>query len=386
MLQINRYWEDLNVLQMNREEARAHYIPYGDEQAARAGKRGRSPYYQLLNGMWKFQYYRSVTEVPEAFYGANADTSAWDDLIVPSCWQVKGYDQLQYTNLNYPFPCDPPYVPDENPAGLYVREFNIADPWQSKDKYIVFEGVSACFYLWVNGEFAGYSQGSRMPSEFNITALLRPGKNRIAVMVLKWCDGSYLEDQDAWRYSGIFRDVYLLARDRLHIRDVFNRQAFADEFKKATLTTEVETTGQLEVSAELKDADGLTIATATAVVDGKGVLRFEVDQPVLWSAEQPYLYRLYVHGGGEVLQFPVGFRQIAISGGVFQINGQAVKLKGVNRHDSHPELGQTIPVQHMIKDLVLMKRHNINTVRTSHYPNDSRFMELCNEYGVLRCG
>lgn len=381
MTQIKRYWEDLDVLHVNREEARSYYIPYGDERHARAARRGHSPYYQVLNGMWKFQYYRSVNEVTEPFYQEDTDTSSWDDLLVPSCWQVKGYDQLQYTNLSYPFPCDPPYVPDNNPAGLYVREFNVGDHWAAKEKYIIFEGVNACFYLWVNGEFVGYSQGSRMPAEFNLSAVLRSGKNRIAVMVLKWCDGSYLEDQDAWRYSGIFRDVYLLARDPKHIRDVFNRQSFENGFERAVLTTELTTTGLLDVRAVLKDAGGTLIAEAEVSVDGKGSVQFEVEQPQLWNAERPYLYRLFLYSGDEVLQFPVGFRQVTVSDGVFQINGQPVKLKGVNRHDSHPELGQTIPVSHMIKDLVLMKRHNINTIRTSHYPNDSRFMELCDEYG-----
>lgn len=381
MIQINRHWEDLNVLQVNREAPRAYFIPYADAVSAKSGKRGRSPHYQTLNGSWKFQYHRTVSSVEEAFYEEAADVSGWDDLIVPSCWQVNGYDQLHYTNLNYPFPCDPPYVPGDNPAGLYVREVSVPDHWEEKEKYIVFEGVNACFYLWVNGQFAGYSQGSRMPAEFNISPLLRQGKNKIAVMVLKWCDGSYLEDQDAWRYSGIFRDVYVLARDPHHIRDVFNKQTFQDGYRKAALMTEIETTGLLAVSAELQDAEGNVVGTDKAVLDGKGALRFELTDPVLWNAEKPYLYRLYIHSGEEVLQFPVGFRQITIADGVFRINEQAVKLKGVNRHDSHPELGQTIPVHHMIKDLVLMKKHNINTVRTSHYPNDSRFMELCNEYG-----
>nr|WP_261302778.1 glycoside hydrolase family 2 TIM barrel-domain containing protein [Paenibacillus andongensis] len=381
MIHINRYWEDLSVLQVNRETPRAHYIPYADAGSAKSGKRARSPFYQTLNGSWKFQYHRSVRDVEEAFYEESANVSAWDELIVPSCWQVNGYDQLQYTNINYPFPCDPPYVPDNNPAGLYVREFNLSGYWDKKDKYIVFEGVNSCFYLWVNGKFAGYSQGSRVPAEFNVSSLLREGKNRIAVMVLKWCDGSYLEDQDAWRYSGIFRDVYLLARDSVHVRDVFNKQTFEDGFRKVTLLTELETTGQVTIRAELKDAEGNLVGTDEADVDGKGTLRFEVTDPVLWNAEKPNLYQLYVHSGNEVLQFPVGFRQITITNGVFQINGQAVKLKGVNRHDSHPELGQTIPLNHMIKDLVLMKKHNINTIRTSHYPNDSRFMELCDEYG-----
>lgn len=220
-----------------------------------------------------------------------------------------------------------------------------------------------------------------MPAEFNVSSFLKPGKNRVAVIVLKWCDGSYLEDQDSWRYSGIFRDVYMLARDRVHIRDVFNKQKFEDGFRKAVLTTEIETNGHLNACADLKDAAGKVVASAKAVVEGKGTLRFELDYPNMWSAEAPYLYELYVRGGAEVLRFPVGFRQVTVEGGVFWINGQAVKLKGVNRHDFHPELGQTIPVTHMIKDLVLMKKHNVNTIRTSHYPNDTRFMDLCNEYG-----
>ncbi|WP_042163366.1 glycoside hydrolase family 2 TIM barrel-domain containing protein [Paenibacillus gorillae] len=383
MLNLDRYWENLDVLQVNREAARAHYIPYGDMEGASSGKRGYSPYYQLLNGAWKFQYYSSVADVPAGFYGEHTNTKQWDDLIVPSCWQMQGYDQRHYTNLNYPFNVDPPFVPTNNPAGTYVREFNIAEDWEAKEKYIVFEGVNSCFYLWVNGEFVGYSQGSRVPAEFNISSQLRPGKNRLAVLVLKWCDGSYLEDQDAWRYTGIFRDVYLLARDKVHVRDVFNRQTFEEGFTRAVLTTEIETTGETAVTGELKDAEGHTVASANAVVnvDGKGALIFEVQQPKLWNAEQPYLYRLYVTSGEEVIRFAVGFREIKVADGQFLVNGQSIKLKGVNRHDSHPELGQTIPVKHMIQDLNLMKRHNINTIRTAHYPNDSRFMELCDEYG-----
>ncbi|MFC4303799.1 glycoside hydrolase family 2 TIM barrel-domain containing protein [Cohnella boryungensis] len=381
MIQLARYWENLDVLHVNREAPRASYIPYGVESAAHSGKRGRSPWYQTLNGVWKFQYHSSVLNVEEPFYETAADVSSWNDLIVPSCWQTNGYDQLHYTNINYPFPNDPPFVPDQNPAGLYVREFNVAERWDGKEKYVVFEGVNACFYVWVNGQFAGYSQGSRIPAEFNISALVKPGGNRIAVLVLKWCDGSYLEDQDMWRYSGIFRDVYLLARDRVHIRDVYNKQSFENGFAKATLTAEIETNGRLSVGAELKDAQGNTAASAQAVIDGQGSLLFEIDKPLLWNAEQPNLYELYVRAGDEVLRFPVGFREVKIEAGVLLINGQAVKLKGVNRHDSHPELGQTIPVAHMIQDLVLMKKHNVNTIRTAHYPNDTRFMELCNEYG-----
>ncbi|TMV46984.1 DUF4981 domain-containing protein [Paenibacillus mesophilus] len=381
MIRIDNYWENPGVLHQNREAPRAHYIPFADADSAKTGKRGRSPFYMTLNGTWKFRYVSSVASADETFYEEHADVKAWDDLIVPSCWQTNGYDQLHYTNIKYPIPYDPPYVPDDNPAGLYVRDFRIGGDWSGKRKYVVFEGVNSCLYLWINGTFVGYSQGSRVPAEFDLTPYVREGRNRMAVMVLKWCDGTYLEDQDLWRHSGIFRDVYLLARDRAHVRDVFNRQELTADFTQAKLRAELATTGRLDVRAELRDAKGHIVGSADAVVDGNGVLELQAADPVLWNAEQPYLYELYVYGGEEVLRFPVGFRRIEIRDGVFRINGRPVKLKGVNRHDSHPELGQTIPVNHMRKDLELMKRHNVNTIRASHYPNDPRFLELCDEYG-----
>lgn len=381
MIAVEKYWENLNVLQVNREQPRSYYIPYGDAASAQVQRRGRSPFYQTLNGSWKFQYYPSVRQVRDGFYAESTDVSGWDDLLVPSCWQVNGYDQCHYTNVNYPFPCDPPFVPNENPAGLYVRDFNVSEDWDGKEKYIVFEGVNSCLYLWVNGAFVGYSQGSRVPAEFNITDHVRAGKNRISAMVLKWCDGTYLEDQDLWRFSGIFRDVYVLARDAGGIRDVFNRQELSADLRTARLRCEVETRGETAIRAELRDAEGALLGERTALVNGTGALEFEVGDPMLWNAEAPYLYSLYLFAGGEVLYFRVGFRRIEIADGVFRINGEAVKLKGVNRHDSHPKLGQTIPLNHMIHDLLLMKRHNVNTVRTSHYPNDPRFLALCDELG-----
>ncbi|HYE83417.1 MAG TPA: glycoside hydrolase family 2 TIM barrel-domain containing protein [Clostridia bacterium] len=381
MINIKKYWEDPNVLQINREKPRAYYIPYKDEEAALFKRREASPFCQLLNGSWKFKYYESIKLVEDGFYGIDADTGSWDDLIVPSCWQVKGYDKNHYTNVNYPFPCDPPFVPNDNPAGLYIRDFVVTDSWDEKEKYIIFEGVNSCFYLWINGAFAGYSQGSRMPAEFDISQFVYSGKNRMAVMVLKWCDGSYLEDQDLWRFSGIFRDVYLLARDKSHIRDVFNRQTLSSDFKKASLKCELDTTGSCSIRAELRDASGKAVVQGEALVDCHGVIELEVNGPVLWNAEQPYIYKLFIYSAEEVIVFNVGFRSAEIKQGVFMINGKAVKLKGVNRHESHPELGQTIPVYHMLEDLMLMKRHNINAIRTSHYPDDPRFLDMCDEYG-----
>ncbi|WP_274362943.1 glycoside hydrolase family 2 TIM barrel-domain containing protein [Paenibacillus thermotolerans] len=381
MINIDKYWENLSMIQVNREAPRASYIPYDSAEKAQTNKRGRSNFYRTLNGTWKFRYAESIKKAEEGFYQENYDSSAWDDLIVPSCWQTNGYDQLQYTNINYPFPFDPPYVPDENPCGMYVRRFNLTGAWDGKRKYVVFEGVNSCFYVWVNGQIVGYSQGSRVPAEFDITRYVRTGGNTIAVLVMKWCDGSYIEDQDAWRYSGIFRDVYLLARDEAHVRDVFCKQQWANDRKSVKLQCEIETTGALHVTTELRDADGVTQATGAATIDGKGTLQLSIDNPILWNAERPYLYELLVTSGSETLRFRIGLRYIEIINGVFRINGQEVKLKGVNRHDSHPVLGQTIPVSHMIEDLLIMKRHNINTIRTSHYPNDARFLELCDEYG-----
>ncbi len=382
MIKINRYWDQLDCLQVNREPARATFVPYSSEQGAKAGKRGSSPYYQTLNGAWKFRYHRSLDEVAELFYEEQSNEHAsWDSLIVPSCWQTNGYDQLHYTNINYPIPYDPPFVPDENPAGAYVREFNLPSDWENKKTYVVFEGVNACFYLWVNGAFAGYSQGSRIPAEFDLTSYVKSGRNKIAVLVLKWCDGTYLEDQDLWRFSGIYRDVYLVSREQTHVRDVFVKPELTDNYTKGVAKVELATSGELSVRAELYGPDRTKVAAGEARIEGQGTIELAVDQPELWNAERPQLYELYVYAGDEVLLFRIGFKEIAIKDGVFLINGQAVKLKGVNRHDSHPVLGQSIPINHMIKDLNLMKQHNVNTIRTSHYPNDPRFLDLCDEYG-----
>ncbi|RCX21561.1 beta-galactosidase [Fontibacillus phaseoli] len=381
MIAIEKYWDNQDLLHVNREQARAYYIPYADTTSAASRKRSRSPFYRTLNGTWKFRYHTSVKHVEDHFYAEDADVTGWNELLVPSCWQTNGYDQLHYTNTNYPIPCDPPFVPGENPTGLYVKAFNVSENWKEKESYIVFEGVNSCFYLWINGAFVGYSQGSRNPAEFNVTPYLRTGDNRIAVMVLKWCDGTYMEDQDMWRYSGIFRDVYLLARDKAHVRDVFIKQELSEDFRLGKLLCEVETTASQEVAVEIRDAEGCTLQTLSAVIEGRGTIELQIQEPVLWNAEEPYLYRVYVQAGEEMLLFRTGFRQIRTRDGVFLINGRAVKLKGVNRHESHPELGAAIPLSHMISDLNLMKRHNINTIRTAHYPNDPRFLELCDEYG-----
>lgn len=381
MLQLPKYYEDLTVLHKNRAPLRAYYVPFPDEETAKASKRGASPYYLNLNGSWYFQYKPSLAQADGSFFQPGYDCSGWDRLTVPSCWQTEGYDQLHYTNANYPYSFDPPFVPTDNPVGTYIRKFLLPEDWAGKDTFITFEGVNSCIYLWVNGRFAGYSQGSRMSAEFDISALLQPGENTLGAAVLKWCDGSYLEDQDMWRFSGIFRDVYLLSRPKTRIWDVFCRQSIEEDFQKAVLSCEITAQGSPSVNARLFDPTGKLVSQAQGKITEAGTLVLEVEKPVLWNAEHPALYDLYLETGEEILHFSVGFRKVAAEDGVFKINGVPVKLKGVNRHDSHPRLGQTVPMAFIEKELLLMKRHNINCVRTSHYPNNPRVAELFDRLG-----
>jgi len=380
LLNITKYWENPDHLHINCEKPRAYFIPYESMDKAKEAIRGTSDFFKSLSGNWKFKYHDSVEDVQDGFYQEDYDVASWDNLVVPSNWQMHGYDKPNYTNINYPFPFDPPYVPNENPAGVYVKEFNF-DKKAGKTVKLVFEGVDSCFYVWVNGQFLGYSQVSHMTTEFDVTSLVKAGRNRIAVMVLKWCDGSYLEDQDKWRLSGIFRDVYLLTRDEVHVRDLFIKTDFNEDFSKGYLDCEIETTSKHPVKAILESPEGIVLGEQEVVVEENGKVHFEVENPSLWSAETPVLYHLYLCSGEEVIPVRVGFRKVEIKNSVILINGKPVKLKGVNRHDSDPVLGQAVTVEHMRRDLFIMKRHNVNAVRTSHYPNDPRFYELCDEYG-----
>ncbi|AUS98598.1 glycoside hydrolase family 2 [Clostridium thermosuccinogenes] len=382
MLCVDKYWENPDILHVNCEKPHAYFIPYENEAKAKKGIRGNSKYFKSLNGSWKFKYHDSVHMVEDGFYAENFDASGWDDLKVPSNWQMHGYDKPHYTNVNYPYPCDPPYVPDSNPAGLYIRDFIIKEA-DNKDLYLVFEGVDSCFYVWVNGRFVGYSQVSHMTSEFNISEYVKPGNNRLAVMVLKWCDGSYLEDQDMWRLSGIFREVYLLARNKAHISDIFVKTELNSTYTEGTLKCELELAGSAssDIRVVLKDIHGDVLYDKATPFASSTSVEIKVQNPDLWSAEAPNLYELYLYLEDEVILQKVGFREIKVKDSAILLNGKAIKFKGVNRHDSHPELGHTTPLYHMKNDLLIMKRHNINAIRTSHYPNDPRFLELCDELG-----
>lgn len=379
---VEKNWENPEILHINCEKTHSYFIPYETESKAEKGIRGTSEFFKSLNGMWNFKYYDSVFEVEDGFYSLNEDLSLWDTLPVPSNWQIYGYDKPHYTNTRYPFPFDPPYVPTENPAGIYARDFEIKKD-KSKEQYLFFEGVDSCFYVWINGEYIGYSQVSHTTSEFNITKYLKDGTNRIAVMVLKWCDGSYLEDQDKWRLSGIFRDVYIISRDKEHMKDIFVKYTLNKELTNAKVVCELKLKGNKssEVRAVFKTPAGKIFTEINTNIKSNGTIEFEVKNPELWSAEIPNLYKLYLYCGNEIIPVQVGFRKIEVIDGIITINNKAVKFKGVNRHDSNPDLGYVTPVEAMKKDLYLMKRHNINAIRTSHYPNAPLFLELCNELG-----
>ena len=381
------YHKSLSHLHVGTEAPRAYFIPYNSKDGAALGIRDYSPYFKTLNGTWDFKFYKSVTEVPDPRI---TEIVFEDKLDVPMNWQNalgRGYDGIQYTNVDYPFPMDPPHVPSENPAGLYSRSFTLSEKdIADKDVMLNFEGVDSCFYLFINGEFVGYSQVSHMTSEFNVTSFVRPGINDIKVLVLKWCDGSYLEDQDMFRASGIFREVFILMRDKVRVNDIFVKCELDDEFTLANFSAEIELNTKGSVKASILDADGAVLECVDAEIDGVGVIDFSsIENVNLWSDESPYLYSLLIESGSEVINIPIGARRVEIVGRVVLINGKKVKAKGVNRHDSHPMLGHATPMEHMLRDLMILKRNNVNMIRTSHYPNDPRFLELCDKYGFYVC-
>ena len=368
-MEFRSYHKELESLHIGCEAPRAYYIPYENKESAIKGERSESAFYTDLCGMWNFRFYNSFEDVEEDFLKRPFS----DEIKVPCCWQTvlgKGYDVPLYSNLFYPFPLDPPFVPDENPAGHYNRKFNIE---KKKDKkyFINFEGVSSCFYLFVNGSFAAYSQVSHCTSEIDITGYLVSGENTVDVLVVKWCDGSYLEDQDMFRLSGIFREVYILERSENGIRDIFIRTSLSDSLDRAWIKIEADA----ESECTLLAPDGKTVSSFKTEA--------EVENPALWSAEIPELYTLLVECGGEIIPFKIGFKRVEIRGNIAYFNNEPIKLYGINRHDSNPETGYYCDVDFMIRDIEIIKSGNCNAVRTSHYPNDPRFVELCDKYGLM---
>lgn len=379
-MKIPGYHEDVRTLHVKTERPRSYYVPFGTAKDIFTMKREDSDRFGLLSGSWSFHYFKNIDRVPETIINPSIPLDMRTALPVPSVWQMYRYDAIQYVNVRYPIPCDPPFLPVDNPVGVYSRDFVCPPDWDNFNKYIVFEGVDSAFYLYVNGAFAGYSEVSHCTSEFNITEYLHEGANRVTVLVFKWSTGTYLEDQDKFRWSGIFRDVYLLGRPRGHLRDYRIRTVLTDDMRQAAVCVELDAINPTDGVVTLLDPDDREVGRVRP--DAEGHAEITVNRPVLWNAESPELYRVLIEIAGEYIADFVGIRRVDIADGVFRINGKAVKLKGVNRHESDPYTGCVINEDHMLRDLALMKQHNINAVRTSHYPDDPRFLQLCDRYGL----
>ena len=376
---VPRYYENLSVLHENTMPARAYYIPASRRMDNLVEHREESDRMQLLNGTWKFQYFTSIYDIQDSFFEKNYDTENFDEIQVPSVWQMAGYDTHQYTNIRYPFPFDPPYVPQNIPCGVYVHTFEYSRDEKAPKSFLNFEGVDSCFYVWINGSYIGYSQVSHMTSEFDVTDVLQDGTNTVAVLVMKWCDGSYLEDQDKFRMSGIFRDVYILKRPKQAISDYHIKTRIEDMLAKVEI--EMKFYSPLNVKISIEDRNGAVVALGSIAEEGKAVL--EIASPELWNTENPYLYKLILETENEVIVDHIALRKIEIKDQVIYLNGQKIKFRGVNRHDSDPVTGFTINTEQITTDLTLMKQHNFNAIRSSHYPNAPFFYEMCDKYGFM---
>ena len=376
---VPRYYENLSVLHENTMPARSYYIPASKRMDNLVEHREESDRMQLLNGTWKFQYFNSIYDIQDSFFAKNYDTENFDEIQVPSVWQMAGYDTHQYTNIRYPFPFDPPYVPQDIPCGAYVHNFEYSRDEKASKAFLNFEGVDSCFYVWINGSYIGYSQVSHMTSEFDVTDVLQDGTNTVAVLVMKWCDGSYLEDQDKFRMSGIFRDVYILKRPKQAISDYHIKTRIEDMLAKVEI--EMKFYSPLNVKISIEDRNGAVVALGSIAEEGTAVL--EIASPELWNTENPYLYKLILETENEVIVDHIALRKIEIKDQVIYLNGQKIKFRGVNRHDSDPVTGFTISLEQLTTDLTLMKQHNFNAIRSSHYPNAPFFYEMCDKYGFM---
>ena len=375
------YHKSLEHLHVGAEAPRAYFIPYDNLQDALSGDRNKSYYMTNLCGDWSFKYYKSFEDIDESLYAEDMSTDSLHTVKVPGNWQlydIEGTDTPLYSNLMYPFPTDPPHVPEENPCAFYLKDIEISAEAMERDNIITFEGVSSCFYLWVNGQLAGYSQVSHCTSEFNISKFLKEGKNRLAVLVVKWCDGSYLEDQDYFRLSGIFREVYILSRNKTRIEDVYVKQSISDDFSSATLNIDCKLVGNAPVLYGLASPDGALIAQGES---DRASFEIEIQKPLMWNDEKPYVYQLFLTCEDEIIPLQIALRKIEIKDKVLLINGKGVKLRGINRHDSSAENGYAVTLDEMKRDLFVLKRANVNAIRTSHYPNDPRFYDLAEALG-----
>ncbi|WP_199458785.1 beta-galactosidase subunit alpha [Vibrio owensii] len=391
-------WENFLHLHENRMAPRAYFFSYDSVKNAQTFQRELSSRFKLLSGQWTFNYFTNPLLVPEAFYSQKMEN--WGRITVPNMWQMEGHGDLQYTDEGFPFPIDVPFVPTDNPTGAYQRTFTLGQQWDNKQTIIKFDGVETYFEVYVNGHYVGFSKGSRLTAEFDISSYVQQGENLLSVRVMQWADSTYIEDQDMWWTAGIFRDVYLVGKEHVHVQDLTVRTDFADDYQSATLScqveldnlsTEVASGYTLEYSLQDK---GTVIANGQCdalTIQDNSQTSFAIDvvNPTHWTAENPYLYQLFItlkDAQGnivEVIPQRVGFRDIKVRDGLFYINNQYVMLHGVNRHDNDHLKGRAVGMERIEKDLILMKQHNINSVRTAHYPNDPRFYELCDIYGLF---
>ena len=371
-------YQDIGVLHVHRLDNRATIVPYAARAQALTGKRAASPYYLDLNGDWEFKLFDRVEDLPDDIGAA----LAFDRIQVPGCWQMQGYGFPQYTNAAYPIPYDPPFVSRENQVGWYRRRFTLPARFDGRLTRVRFEGVDSAFYVYVNGAFAGFSKCPHMPAEFDITPFLRDGENELNALVMQYSDGTYLEDQDMWRMSGIFRDVMLLSFGQARIADIRARADYLPDTRGGVLRVEADVFSADSVLLTLLDGGATVFSQELEVKDDRAVLERDLASVTPWSAEDPHRYTLLCEIPGQVERVDLGFTRVEVKDRQFFVNGVSVKLKGVNRHDTHAALGHFTPYDVMELDVRMMKRHNVNCVRTSHYPNDPRFLDLCDEYGL----
>ena len=380
-------WKDPKINAVNRAPMHANYFAYESAEAAKKGIKENSANFMTLNGTWKFNWVKDANSRPTDFWKTGFNDKGWNDIPVPGVWELHGYGDPIYVNIGYAwrnqFENNPPYVPTENNhVGSYRKEITVPASWKGKDIIAHFGSVTSNMYLWVNGKYVGYSEDSKLEAEFNLTPYLKPGqKNLIAFQVFRWCDGTYLEDQDFFRYSGVGRDCYLYARDKKRIEDIRVTPDLDSEYKNGSLNIALNLKGNGKVNLILKDASGKEVATTQAT---KGTATIEVTNPHKWTAETPYLYTLYasLEGNSEVIPVKVGFRKVEMKNAQLLVNGQPVLIKGANRHELDPDGGYVISKERMIQDIQVMKQFNLNAVRTCHYPDNNYWYELCDQYGI----
>ncbi|MBD3212256.1 MAG: beta-galactosidase, partial [Candidatus Lokiarchaeota archaeon] len=401
-------WENPRIIGINKLKPHCTLIPFNSEESCFISRK-KSPYFHSLNGIWKFNWVKNPMDRPIDFYKEDFNDNNWDDIDVPSNWQMRGYGIPIYTNIKYPYSIDTENIPgidhNYNPVGSYRKRFELPENWDGREIFIHFDGVKSAFYLWINGQNVGYSQGSMTPAEFKITDFVKPSDNIIAVEVYRWSDGSYLEDQDMWRFSGIFRDVYMYSTPKVHIRDFFISSKLDENYQDAIISIEAKVKNYCGQNVEnfklqfslVKDKSNIhnPIINIEEKVNLEKLseinlnLKSEVKNPDLWSAEIPNLYFAIIslyNSSGKLIETEstrIGFRNIELnSKGELLINGKSVIIKGVNRHEHDPDNGRAVSYQTMVEDIKLIKKNNINTIRTSHYPNHPDFYDLCDEYGI----